>query len=113
MPGELVHERLRGASVHRGSADWWVGTEAAARYPAAGIVASTMMAAWTAVFVAVVGLGLSAVSSWLAIAVNVVVAGAAAPAVRRWRHATTVRWIVWGVVPGAILGWAALAVLAP
>ncbi len=108
----MVHERPHDTPVNHGSADWRGGTAAAPRYPAVGIVASTMMAAWTAVFVAVAGLGLTAVSPWLAIVVNVVVAGGAVPAVRRWRDATTVRWIVWGGVPGAILGWAALAVLA-
>lgn len=98
--------------VHHGTGARSGGTARTTPYPAAGTVVSTMMAAWTAVFVAVAGLGLTAVSPWLAIAVNVVAAGVAATVAHRCRLATTVRWIVWGAVPGAILGWAALAVLA-
>ncbi len=80
--------------------------------PAAGIVVVALAAAWSAVFTVVFGLALSAVSPWLAAAVNLVAGAGAAPAVWRRRRVTSLRWILGGVIPGVIAGWAVLAVLA-
>lgn len=81
--------------------------------PAVGIAVVVVVAAWTAVFVAVFGRALADVTPWLAVVVNIVGAGGLAPAVWRRRHRTTARWLIAGLVPGVVIGWIALAVIWP
>lgn len=78
----------------------------------AGVVVTVMIVAWTAVFVAVFGVAMAAVSPWLSGIVNIAAAAGIAPVLRRHRRTPTLRWGLWGVWPGIILGWAALAVAA-
>ncbi|SNS41707.1 DUF2537 domain-containing protein [Rhodococcoides kyotonense] len=56
------------------------------------------------------GLELAAVNVFLAIGINLVVVGGAAPTVLRWRHTPTVRWLVYGASVGAVLSFVALGV---
>lgn len=81
-------------------------------FPVAGVVVTMMAVAWTAVFVAVFGSAMAAVSPWLSGIVNIAAATGIAPVLRRHRRTPTLRWWLWGVWPGIILGWAALAVAA-
>ncbi|RRQ28180.1 DUF2537 domain-containing protein [Rhodococcus sp. Eu-32] len=56
------------------------------------------------------GLELAAINSALALAINVVVVGGAAPTILRWRHKPTVRWLVHGAVAGAVVSFVALGI---
>lgn len=82
------------------------------RLPVAGMIVTLAAAVWTAVFVTVFGMAMAAVSPWLSAAVNVVAAAGIVPVLRRHRRTPAIRWGLWGVWPGIILGWAALAVAA-
>ena len=54
------------------------------------------------------GAALAQVHPLLAVAVNLVAAGGAAPTAWRWRFAPVTRWVVGGGAAGVLLGWAIL-----
>ncbi|WP_330234273.1 DUF2537 domain-containing protein [Nocardia sp. NBC_00508] len=67
-----------------------------------------MVALLSAVAVYSFGAALAEVHPLLAVAVNLVAAGGAAPTVWRWRFAPVTRWVVGGGAAGVLLGWATL-----
>ncbi|KAA0021280.1 DUF2537 domain-containing protein [Antrihabitans cavernicola] len=54
------------------------------------------------------GLALARVNPFLAVGINVVAVGGALPTLWRWRRARTIRWVIYGVSAGVLLGWIAL-----
>ncbi|MEV0295871.1 DUF2537 domain-containing protein [Nocardia sp. NPDC050710] len=77
---------------------------------AAGITVAVMVALLTAVAVYAFGDALSQVHPVLAVLVNLVAAGGAAPTAWRWRSTPVTRWVVAGGAVGVLLAWFALIV---
>lgn len=75
---------------------------------AAGLTVAAFVAALTAVAVYAFGAALGAVHPLLAVAVNLIAAGGAAPTAWRWRHAPVTRWVLAGGAAGVLLGWLVL-----
>ncbi|MFC8047664.1 DUF2537 domain-containing protein [Nocardia sp. NPDC057353] len=75
---------------------------------AAGIAVAVLVGALTAVAVFAFGAALAAVHPLLALAVNLVAAGGAAPTAWRWRFAPVTRWVLGGGAVGVVIGWIAL-----
>lgn len=79
---------------------------------------------WTGVPIAVIsailagalltafGLELARVNGFLAVGLNLIVVGGAAPTVLRWRTRPVWRWVVYGVCAGSVLSFVALGALA-
>ncbi|KAA8886927.1 DUF2537 domain-containing protein [Nocardia colli] len=76
----------------------------------AGITVSIMVGLLAAVAVFSFGRALAEVHPLLAVAVNLVAAGGAAPTAWRWRWTPVTRWVVGGAVVGVLLGWVALLI---
>ncbi|WP_040773933.1 DUF2537 domain-containing protein [Nocardia pneumoniae] len=76
----------------------------------AGLTVATMVALLSAVAVYSFGAALAEVHPLLAVAVNLVAAGGAAPSAWRWRFAPVIRWVVGGVAAGVLLGWSILLI---
>ncbi|QIS01568.1 DUF2537 domain-containing protein [Nocardia brasiliensis] len=74
----------------------------------AGLTVTVMVALLSATAVYAFGRALAEVHPLLAVAVNLVAAGGAAPTAWRWRDAPVTRWVVLGGVAGVALGWLAL-----
>ncbi|MQY19281.1 DUF2537 domain-containing protein [Nocardia macrotermitis] len=79
---------------------------------AAGIAVSVLVALLATAGVYAFGAALAQVHWTLAVAVNLVAAGGAAPSAWRWRTAPVIRWILLGVAVGVVLGWIALLIVA-
>ncbi|QIS08635.1 DUF2537 domain-containing protein [Nocardia arthritidis] len=75
-----------------------------------GIAVATLVGLLTALAVYAFGSALAEVHPLLAVAVNVVAAGGAAPSVWRWRWTPVTRWVLAGGVAGVLLGWFVLLV---
>ncbi|WP_067647126.1 DUF2537 domain-containing protein [Nocardia harenae] len=75
---------------------------------AAGIAVAALVGALTAVAVFAFGAALGAVHPLLAVAVNLIAAGGAAPTAWRWRFAPVTRWVLGGGAAGVVIGWIAL-----
>ncbi|MGA9871391.1 MAG: DUF2537 domain-containing protein [Rhodococcus sp. (in: high G+C Gram-positive bacteria)] len=56
------------------------------------------------------GRELANVNVLLAIGINLIVVGGAAPTVLRWRHTPVWRWLVYGACVGAVLSFVALGI---
>ncbi|MBF6298547.1 DUF2537 domain-containing protein [Nocardia amamiensis] len=69
-----------------------------------------MVALLSAVAVYSFGAALAEVHPLLAVAVNLVAAGGAAPTAWRWRFAPVTRWVIGGVAVGVLLGWTILLI---
>ncbi|GAA5099142.1 DUF2537 domain-containing protein [Nocardia iowensis] len=74
----------------------------------AGITVASMVALLVAVAVFAFGRALAEVHPLVAVAVNLVAAGGAAPTAWRMRWAPVTRWVVGGSATGVLLGWLAL-----
>ncbi|MGQ4600279.1 DUF2537 domain-containing protein [Nocardia sp. R6R-6] len=74
----------------------------------AGLTVAIMVALLSAAAVYSFGAALVEVHPLLAVAVNLVAAGGAAPTAWRWRFAPVIRWVVGGIVAGVLLGWTML-----
>ncbi|MGK8510460.1 DUF2537 domain-containing protein [Nocardia asiatica] len=74
----------------------------------AGLTVATMVALLAAVAVYSFGAALAEVHPLLAVAVNLVAVGGAAPTAWRWRFAPVTRWVIGGGAAGVLLGWIAL-----
>ncbi|MBL1077668.1 DUF2537 domain-containing protein [Nocardia sp. 2] len=77
---------------------------------ASGIVVAAFVALLAATAIFAFGAALAEIHPLLAVAVNVVAVGGAAPSAWRWRFAPVTRWVIVGLVAGVALGWAALLV---
>ncbi|MFI6870365.1 DUF2537 domain-containing protein [Nocardia sp. NPDC050406] len=75
---------------------------------AAGITVVVMVAALTACGVYAFGAALADVHPVLAVVVNAIAVGGAAPTAWRWRFAPVTRWVIVGLAAGVLLGWLAL-----
>ncbi|WP_281180046.1 DUF2537 domain-containing protein [Nocardia amamiensis] len=76
----------------------------------AGLAVTVMVALLSAVAVYSFGAALAEVHPLLAVAVNLVAAGGAAPTAWRWRFAPVTRWVIGGVAVGVLLGWTILLI---
>ncbi|MBF6190614.1 MULTISPECIES: DUF2537 domain-containing protein [Nocardia] len=74
----------------------------------AGLTVAFMVALLSAVAVYSFGAALAEVHPLLAVAVNLVAAGGAAPTAWRWRFTPVTRWVIGGGVAGVLLGWVVL-----
>ncbi|WP_405167395.1 DUF2537 domain-containing protein [Nocardia sp. NBC_01499] len=75
-----------------------------------GITVASMVALLAAIAVFAFGRALVEVHPLLAVAVNLIAAGGAAPTAWRWRWAPVTRWVVGGGTAGVLLGWVALLI---
>ncbi|WP_433661578.1 DUF2537 domain-containing protein [Nocardia sp. CA-128927] len=75
-----------------------------------GITVAIMVALLTATAVFSFGRALAEVHPLLAVAVNLIAAGGAAPTAWRWRWSPVTRWVVGGGAVGVLLGWVALLI---
>ncbi|MEU7142756.1 DUF2537 domain-containing protein [Nocardia sp. NPDC046473] len=75
-----------------------------------GITVAIMVGLLAAVAVFSFGRALAEVHPLLAVAVNLIAAGGAAPTVWRWRWTPVTRWVVGGGAAGVLLGWVALLI---
>lgn len=75
-----------------------------------GLLVAAFATALAAVAAFAFAAALMRVHPALAIVLNVVAVGGAAPTIWRWRSKPVVRWIVYGVAVGIGLGWFALIV---
>lgn len=69
---------------------------------------AAFVAVLTAVAVFAFGVALGRIQPVLAVCINLVAVGGAAPTVWRWRSVLVVRWVVYGLGAGVGLGWIAL-----
>ncbi|WP_327112305.1 DUF2537 domain-containing protein [Nocardia sp. NBC_01730] len=74
----------------------------------AGLTVAIMVALLSAVAVYSFGAALAEVHPLLAVAVNLVAVGGAAPTAWRWRRAPVTRWVLGGGAAGVLLGWVTL-----
>ncbi|WP_245545698.1 DUF2537 domain-containing protein [Nocardia higoensis] len=74
----------------------------------AGITVAVLVAVLTAVAVYAFGSALAEVHPLLAVLINVVAVGGAAPTAWRWRHTPVTRWVLLGCTSGVALGWIGL-----
>ncbi|MEU7630913.1 DUF2537 domain-containing protein [Nocardia sp. NPDC049220] len=74
----------------------------------AGLTVAIMVALLSAAAVYAFGAALAEVHPLLAVAVNVIAVGGAAPTAWRWRFAPVTRWVVGGGAAGVLLGWITL-----
>ncbi|WP_216895189.1 DUF2537 domain-containing protein [Nocardia alni] len=79
---------------------------------AAGIAVAALVAALTAAGVYSFGIALAQVHWLLAVAVNLIAVGGAAPSAWRWRTTPVVRWVLAGIAAGIALAWFGLLVVA-
>ncbi len=79
---------------------------------AAGIAVAVLVAALTAAAVYSFGIALAEVHWLLAVAVNLIAVGGAAPSAWRWRTTPVVRWVLAGIAAGIALAWFGLLVVA-
>ncbi|MEU2257530.1 DUF2537 domain-containing protein [Nocardia xishanensis] len=77
---------------------------------AAGLTVTVMVALLATVAVYAFGIALAQVHPLLAVAVNLVAAGGAAPTAWRARFTPVTRWVLLGCGVGVVLGWLALVV---
>ncbi|MFI6997526.1 DUF2537 domain-containing protein [Nocardia sp. NPDC050175] len=75
-----------------------------------GITVAIMVGLLATVAVFSFGRALAEVHPLLAVAVNLIAAGGAAPTVWRWRWTPVTRWVVGGGTAGVLLGWVALLI---
>lgn len=78
---------------------------------ATGLTVAGVVAAVTAVAVAVLSLGLIRVHPLLAVGLNVVAVGGLAPTLWGWRNTAVLRWFVLGVGVGVAGAWLTLVAL--
>ncbi|MBB5913063.1 hypothetical protein BJY24_001930 [Nocardia transvalensis] len=79
---------------------------------APGLTVAALVAALAAAAIYSFGTALAHVHWLLAVVVNVVAVGGAAPTAWRWRNTPVTRWVLAGVAAGVALGWIALLVAA-
>ncbi|MBF6334197.1 DUF2537 domain-containing protein [Nocardia transvalensis] len=79
---------------------------------APGVAVAIFVAALTAAGVFSFGAALAQVHWLLAVAVNLIAVGGAAPTAWRWRDTPVTRWVLAGMAAGILLGWVALLVAA-
>ncbi|WP_245649709.1 DUF2537 domain-containing protein [Nocardia shimofusensis] len=72
---------------------------------AAGITVAVLVALLATVAVYAFGSALGEVHPLLALLINVVAVGGAAPTAWRWRHTPVTRWVLLGCAAGVALGW--------
>ncbi len=72
------------------------------------VVVTVFSTVFFTVLVIACGTAMIAVHPLLAAVVNVVVAVGVAPSLWQWRVVPVWRWVVYGAVAGAIVGWIAL-----
>lgn len=77
---------------------------------AAGLAVAGVVAALVTSAVYAFGAALAQVHPLLAILVNLVAVGGAAPSAWRWRSTPVTRWVLLGVAAGVACGWFALVV---
>lgn len=75
---------------------------------AAGIAATALVAALTTVGVYAFGAALAQIHWTVAVIVNLIAVGGAAPTAWRWRYAPVTRWVIAGLGIGVLLGWLGL-----
>ncbi len=73
-----------------------------------GLTVAGLSAALTTLAVVAFGLALAQVHPLLAIVVNLVAVGGGAPTLVRWRTIAVIRWVVYGLAAGVMLGWLGL-----
>jgi Protein of unknown function (DUF2537) len=73
-----------------------------------GLLVSALVGGLVAVAIYAFGWELARINPFLAVLINVVAVGGAAPTVWRWRTVDVVRWVVYGATAGVGLGWLAL-----
>ncbi|PXX66771.1 uncharacterized protein DUF2537 [Nocardia tenerifensis] len=76
----------------------------------AGLTVAVMVALLAATAVFAFGRALAEVHPLLAVAVNLIAAGGAAPTAWRWRWTPVTRWVIGGGAAGVLLGWIALLI---
>jgi hypothetical protein len=77
---------------------------------AAGITVAVLVAFLATVAVYAFGSALGEVHPLLALLINVVAVGGAAPTAWRWRHTPVARWVLSGCMVGVALGWLGLII---
>ncbi|MFC9993431.1 DUF2537 domain-containing protein [Nocardia sp. NPDC127526] len=75
---------------------------------AAGIMVVAIVAVLTACGVYAFSAALAEVHPVVAVLVNLVAVGGAAPTAWRWRFAPVTRWVIAGLAAGVLLGWFSL-----
>ena len=75
---------------------------------ATGLLVSALVGALVALAVYAFGSELGRINPFLAVVINVVAVGGAAPTVWRWHEVIVWRWAVYGSATGVGLGWLAL-----
>ncbi|MCM6773048.1 DUF2537 domain-containing protein [Nocardia sp. CDC159] len=79
---------------------------------APGLAVAALVAALTAAGVCSFGAALAQVHWTLAVAVNLIAVGGAAPTAWRWRETPVTRWVLAGMTVGVLLGWIVLLIAA-
>lgn len=77
---------------------------------AAGVTVAVLVALLATVAVYAFGSALGQVHPLLAVLINVVAVGGAAPTAWRWRHTPVTRWVLFGCMAGVVLGWLGLII---
>ncbi|BAD55497.1 hypothetical protein NFA_6520 [Nocardia farcinica IFM 10152] len=77
---------------------------------AAGITVTVLVAALATVAVYAFGAALAQVHPALAVLINLIAVGGAAPTAWRWRHTPVTRWVLLGCAVGVGLGWLGLII---
>ncbi|WP_345499196.1 DUF2537 domain-containing protein [Nocardia callitridis] len=79
---------------------------------ATGLTVALLVASLAGAAAFAFGAALAAVHPLLAIAVNLVAVGGAAPTAWRWRSIPVTRWVLGGVAAGVLVGWLVLVLAA-
>ena len=75
-----------------------------------GVPISVLVAILAAIALTAFGSALADINVLLAIGINLIVVGGAAPTVLRWRKIPVWRWPVYGVCVGAVISFVALGI---
>ncbi|GAB3206918.1 DUF2537 domain-containing protein [Nocardia tengchongensis] len=75
---------------------------------ASGIAVVVLVTALTATGVYAFGAALAQIHWLLAVVVNLIAVGGAAPTAWRWRYAPVTRWVIAGLGAGVLVAWLSL-----
>ncbi|WP_068277557.1 DUF2537 domain-containing protein [Aldersonia kunmingensis] len=73
-----------------------------------GLLVSAIVTALVATGIYAFGAALADINPILAVVINIVAVGGAAPSVWRWHTVAVWRWVVYGAIAGVALGWLGL-----